>query len=173
MKVLADFQICISVPLKAKAHNLKWYFLRWSFKVFKLLFTYIYLSLASLSVLFKRKSIDFVNLSLFLHEVSIFWLEHFHILPKHQRPAFKLHVLWWKTGIHYWNHPEKVSLMYENSFPILLLCNLKYISFYLSILAWKAPASSWFPSDLAMSLKINLQCFGPFGKFQNTKEISM
>ena len=57
--------------------------LRLKFKAFKLLFTYIHHSLISLSVLFKQKSFSFfVNLSLFLHRVSIFWLENLYILQK-------------------------------------------------------------------------------------------
>ena len=50
--------------------------------------------------------------------------------PKHHRLALKVHVLWCKTGIYSWNLSEKVSLMYEDSFPISLLCNLKYTSLY-------------------------------------------
>ena len=65
-----------------------------SIKAFKLLFTYIHYSLASLFVLFKYKSLTFVNLSLFLNFVSIFWSEHFYILVKRWRPALKVHILW-------------------------------------------------------------------------------
>ena len=43
----------------------------------------------------------------------------------------------------------------------------------LSITAWKAPASSWSPSELVMFFNVNPRCFGLFGKFQDTKEISM
>ena len=53
-------------------------------------------------------------------------MEHLHILPKLQRPALKVHVHWCKTGIHSCDISEKVCLMYEESFPIPLLCNLKY-----------------------------------------------
>ena len=54
----------------------------------------------------------------------------FKILPKLQKPALKVHVLWFKTGIYSCNLSEKVSLMYKNSFPIPLLYNLKNISRY-------------------------------------------
>ena len=84
--------------LKAKVHNLKYLF-HWNFKAFEFLFIYIHHSLASLSVLFKYKSLSFGNLSLFLYHVSVFWLEHLYILPKFQRPALKEHILWCKTGI--------------------------------------------------------------------------
>ena len=48
-----------------------------------------------------------------------------------KRPsALKEHTLWCKSGIYCWNLSEKVYLMYGNSFPILLLWNLKYISLY-------------------------------------------
>ena len=43
----------------------------------------------------------------------------------------------------------------------------------LSIIVWKALVSNWSPSELAIFLKIDPRCFGPFGKFQDTKEISM
>ena len=61
--------------LKAKIHNLKWFLFHWNFKVLELLFTCIYLSLASFSVLLKHKLLRSVKLNLFLHNVSIFWLE--------------------------------------------------------------------------------------------------
>ena len=128
--------------LKAKNHNLKWYLYRWNFEVFELLFTYIDLSLVCLSVLFKHKSLSFVNLSLFLHNVSILWSEHLYIMPNFQRPVLKVHVLWC-TGIYSRNLSEKVSLMYEDSFPIPLLCNLMYISLYFIHTSMKTPASSW------------------------------
>ena len=160
--------------MKAKTQNLKWNLFRCNSKAFELLFTYIHHALASLSVLFKHKSLSFVNLSLFLHHVSTFWLEHLYILLKLQRPAFKVHVLWCKTDIYSWNFSEKVSLMYEDLFPILLLCNLKYINLYFILnIIWEVPESSWSPSELDMFLKIDPQCFGPFDKFQDAKEISM
>ena len=43
----------------------------------------------------------------------------------------------------------------------------------LPIIAWKAPASSWSPSELAMFFNVDPRCFGPFGKFQDTKGVSM
>ena len=134
-------------------------------------FTYIHLSLASLFVLFTHKYLSSVNLSFFLHDVSIFWLEHLYILHKLQRPAWKVRVLWCKTGIYSLNLSEKVCLMCEDSFSMPLLCNLKYKASILSIIARKAPASSWSPSELFLCLKIDPQCFGPFGKFQDTEEI--
>ena len=68
---------------------------------------YIHHSLASLSVLFKHKSLSFVNLNLFLHCVSIFWLGRLNILLRLQRPALNMHVIWSKTGIYIWNLSEK------------------------------------------------------------------
>ena len=110
--------------MKEKTHNLKWYLFRWNFNTFELLFTYIHHSLASLSVLLKYKCLSWmlnVNLSLFLHHVSM--LEQLCTLP-----ALKVHLFWCKTGIYSWNLSEKVFLMYEDSFPIPIFCNLKYIS---------------------------------------------
>ena len=45
--------------------------------------------------------------------------------------------------------------------------------YILSMIAWKAPASSWSPLQLSMFLKIDPRYFGPFGKIQDTKEIFM
>ena len=157
------------------------------FQSSELLFTYNHHSLASLFVLFKHKSLTFVNLSLlsllFLH-ISIFWLEHLYILPKLQRPAWKKHILWCITDIHGWNLSEKVCLMRDDSFPVPLLCSLKYISIYFIHNSMKSSCrkncwmksscmKSWFPSELVMFLKIDPRCLGQFGKFQDTREISM
>ena len=43
----------------------------------------------------------------------------------------------------------------------------------LPIIAWKAPASSWSALQLAIFSDMYPRCFGPFGKFQDTKRISM
>ena len=51
-------------------------------KAFELLLTYINLSLTSFSALSKDKSLSFLNLGLFLHEMSIAWLEHLYILSQ-------------------------------------------------------------------------------------------
>ena len=120
------------------------------FQSFRFLFTFIHLSLASFTELFKHKSLSFVNLSFFLHDVSIFWWER---LP---RPVLKVHVFWCKTGVYGWNLSEKVFLMYRDSFPIPLVC----ISVWsitaspLSIIELKALESGWSTSELAMFLKI-------------------
>ena len=37
----------------------------------------------------------------------------------------------------------------------------------LPIVTWKAPASSWSPSELAMFFNIDPRCFGPFGKISS------
>ena len=104
----------ISLPLK--------------FQSLELLFTYIHLSLASLSALLKHKSLSFGNFSLLLHEISIFWLEHIYILSKLQRSALNVLALWCKLAFIADIFLKMCSWMYEDSFPILLLCNLMYIS---------------------------------------------
>ena len=43
----------------------------------------------------------------------------------------------------------------------------------LSIIAWKAFANSWSPSEPAIFLKTDPRCFGPLGKIQNAKQISI
>ena len=131
------------------------------------MFTYIHLSLASyLSQIFK--------FCLFLHDVSIFWLEHLYILPKLQRSALKDHVLCRKTFIYSWNSSEKLSLMYEDSFPFPFLCNLKYIRVsILSIIAWKATESSWSPYSLFLDTPCFLKlCFQAIFPFLMTMDIS-
>ena len=113
--------------LKAKTHNLKCLF-RQNFRAFELLHIYIHPFLVSLSVLFKHKSLNFADLGLFLLHIVIYWLEHLYILPKLQRPGCTYFGT--KPAFYSWNLCEKVSLMYENSNPIPLLCKLKYITLY-------------------------------------------
>ena len=105
---------------KPKTHNLKLYIFVWNFKATELIFTYIYHSLASLSVLFKRKSLIFVNLTLLLHHVSIFSSESLYILPRPQTPVLKVRVFWCKTSIYCWNLSETLSLIYEDLLPVPL-----------------------------------------------------
>ena len=116
--------------MKAKTPNLKWYLYRWNFNVLELLlciFIFIFL--------LKQKSLRFVNLSLFLHDISIFWLEPItsgtssffaQIWETSLQGARTL--LSCKTSIYSWNLFEKILLMYEDWFSIPLLCNLKYIN---------------------------------------------
>ena len=40
-------------------------------------------------------------------------------------------------------------------------------------IAWKAPASIWSPSELAMFPKIDPQCFGPYSKFHDPDYLSV
>ena len=155
--------------LKAKIHNLKWYLFRWNLKAFEPLFTYIHHSLASLSVLFKHKSLIFDNLSLFLHLVSIFWLEHLYVLPKLQRAALKVHILWCKTGIHSWDLSEKYAWCLTIHFQFHFFTIWSISASILSIITWKAPATRWLPSELAMFLKFDPRRFRMFSKFQDVK----
>ena len=101
---------------------------------------YIHHSLACLSVLIKHKYLIFVDLSLFLHAVSIFWLEYLYIL--------KVHILWCKTGIYSWNFPEKVFSMYEDSLQSEV---------YQPLFIHNSIKSSWkwlIPSNLPIFLKV-------------------
>ena len=54
--------------IKEKAHKLKQYLFHWNFKVLELL-------LYTIIFFLKNKFLSFVNLSLFLHDVSTFWLQ--------------------------------------------------------------------------------------------------
>ena len=61
--------------LKSKTHNRKWCLFRWNLKAFELSFTYIHHSLASLSILFKQKSLSFVlasHFNVFVWHIFIF-----------------------------------------------------------------------------------------------------
>ena len=157
------FHLSISCDC-ATTHDLKWY-------LFRFLPTFIILWLFCTV---QKQIFKFVNLSLFLRHVSIFWLEHLYVLPKCRGPALKLHVRWCKTGIYSWNLSKKVCLCYtEIHFQFQFLAMWSISVSILFIIVWKAPARIRSPSGLAVFLKIDLQCFGPFGKFQDTKEISM
>ena len=146
--------------MREKTHKLKWHVLCWISKNFEFIF---HLSLASLSLLFKHESLNFVNFSLFLHEVSLFWLEHLYILARLSKPALKVHLIWFKTDIYGWNLSEKVFLMYDDLFSIPLLGIWIISASILSIIALKAPQSSWSSSGLHMFLKIRSRHFGSFG----------
>ena len=147
--------------------------LRCNFKVFELLFTYIHLSLGNFSALFKHKFLSFVNLSLFLHDVVVVWLEHFIFRPKLPRPALKVHYFGAKlafiAGIFLKKYPWCIDIHFKFHFFAIWSISVSISS----IIAWKALASGRSTSELVMFLKIDPQCFRPFGKFQDTKEISM
>ena len=106
-----------------------------SFRIAAFLHTFIF---DYLFCTFENKSLSSVNLSLDLHGVSIFWLDsdtsgtlslYFaQTCLKLERPALEVHIAWCKTGIY--NLSEKVSLMLDNPFIILFLCNLKHVSLY-------------------------------------------
>ena len=83
---------------------------------------------------------------------------------KLQRPALKVHVTWCKTSIYSWNLSQNLSLMYEDSFPIPLLCNVKYISLYLI-----HNSMIWSPSELPWFLKLIPGVFGRLEHFQIPK----
>ena len=77
--------------MKAKTHNLILLISQNYSKFLNCCLRTIHHSLASLSLLFKHKSLSFVvNLTLFLHHISIFWLEHLYILPKLAPELFKV-----------------------------------------------------------------------------------
>ena len=138
-----------------------------NFKVFELIFTYIHHFLASFSELFKHKSLSFVNLSLFLRDISVFWFDHFYNLAQTSKTSLEvtLHLYlesFWKT-----------FFMHEDSFSIHFFTIWSISAFILSMIAWKALAIGWSPSEPAIFLKIDPGCLGPFVKFQNTKEVSI
>ena len=129
--------------------------------------------MASFSVLSKHKFLSFVNFCLFLHDFSIFWLERLYIAPIFRdQPrgctdfGAKLAFI---AGIFLKKYPWCMKIHFQFYFFAIWRISTSV----LSIIEWKALASDWFPSELVMFLKIDLRCFGPFGKFQDTKEIFM
>ena len=97
---------------------------------------------------------------------------HLYILLILEKPTLKVLLLWYKAGICSWNLSEKVSLIMKIHFQFCFFTIWNISSSILSIIAWKAPASSWSPSEPATFFK-NPRCFGLFDKFQDTIEISM
>ena len=80
----------------------------------------------------------------------------FYIFSRLQRPASKVYILWCKTGINSWNLFEKVYFLHEDSFLhfIHFFAMWSISAFILSVIAWKAPASSWSRSKLVIYLKM-------------------
>ena len=108
------------------SHDLKWYLSRWNVKVLKLLLcTFIFFLNANL--LSKTWVCSCMKVQYFGWKLA-HQVHHLHILPKLERSFLKVHVLLRKAGIYSWNLSEKVLLMYEHSFSIPFLCNLKYIN---------------------------------------------
>ena len=117
--------------LKAKTQNLKWYL---SAEVSRFLNcclrgTFIFLWLVCLH--YSNTNLCFLLTWVYpcMTFQNFAWII-FVFCTKLSRPALKMHVLWCKTSIYSWNFSEEVSLMYEDSFSISLLCNLKYVSLY-------------------------------------------
>ena len=162
--------------MKAETHNLKWYISAEISKILSsCLSTSLFLWLVSLYC-------SNVNLKLLLNWIDpcmmfqYFGKKIFIFYPERPWATLKLHVLWCTTGIHSWNLSKKASLMYEDSLPISLCCNLNYISLYFIHNSMKN-SCKWLilfrTMFLKMFLKIDPRCFGSFSKFQDTKKISM
>ena len=98
---------------------------------------------------------------------------HFYILPKLERSVLKLRVFGAKlafiAGIFLKNYSWCMKIHFQ--FHFFAIWSIS--GSILSIIEWKAPASNWPPSELAMFFKNNFWCFGLFGKFQDTIKISM
>ena len=134
---------------------------------------YIHLSLTFLSVLYKHKSLSFVKLSLFLHDVSIFWLGIFIFCPYFRDQPWRYTYFGPKVAFITGIFLKKYLWCMKIHFPFSFFAVWNISPSLLSTIPWKAPASSWSLSELVMFLKIYLWCFGLFDKFQDTKEISM
>ena len=127
-----------------------------------MLFTNIYLLLGSLSALLKHKFLRFVNLSLFLYGVSkicwniVIFCPNFRDQP--WRCTYFGAKLVFKSGLFMNKYPWYMNIHFQVHFFAIWSISASV----LSIIAWKAPISSWFPSELAMFLKIDPQCLRPF-----------
>ena len=135
--------------MKVKTHNLKWYLFPWNFKAFKLLFMYIHHSLISLSVLFKHKSF-FVNLSLSCLALQYFGWKIFtsckNCLGQPLRCAYFGAKLVFIPGIFLKKYPWYMKIYFQFYFFAIWSIPAPI----LPMIAWKGPASSWSPSELAM-----------------------
>ena len=154
-----------------RIQNRKQNLIIWNIKDFELLFTYIHPFLASLSVLFKHKSLSFVNLGFFLLHISIFWLEHLYILPKIQRPGCTYSGA--KLAFYSWNLSQKDPWFMKIHIQFNLIAVWSISPSILLIIAWRAPESGWSATELPVFLKIDPHTFGTCSKFQDNKETSM
>ena len=150
--------------MKAKTDNLKWYLFPWNFKAFKSLFTYIYHFLVSLSVLFKHKSFFLLTWVCSSIAFQYFGWEIFTSYPNFRGQPWRCEYLDAKLAFIAGFSLKKYPWYMKIHFQFHFFCNLKYISSVLPITAWKAPASSWSPSEVAMFFNIDPRCFESFGK---------
>ena len=130
--------------MKAKTHNLKWHLFCWNFKAFKLLFTCIHISLASLSLLFKSKSF-------FLLLTWVLFTLRFNILVGTSLefcPSLRDEP-WWCTcfgaillfivGTLVKKYPWCMKIHFQ--FHFFTIWSISSSVF--SIIAWKTPVSAW------------------------------
>ena len=143
--------------------------LRWNFKVFELLFTYIHLSSATFSVLFKHKSLSFVNFILscmafqYFVGTSLYLATNFRDQPR--RCTYFVAKLTFIAGIFLKKYPWCMKIHFQFDFiPIWSIW-----ASILSIIAWKTLASGWSPSELAVFLKLILGVLGRLVNFKIPK----
>ena len=87
-----------------------------------------------------NKFLIYVNFSLELYVVSTFLLGSdaagtfsLHFAQQSyelERPALKMHILWWRTDICSCKLSAKVFLMLDNPFPVPSLCNWNHINIF-------------------------------------------
>ena len=105
------------------------------------------ISVMYIHMYFKTHIWSFVNLIFFLNEVSLILGSgnpYLHILPKLERPALKMHVLWCRTGIYGWNLSEKSIL---DVWRFISNCTSSQFEVY--------------PSELAIFFINDPRCVGP------------
>ena len=91
-----------------------------------------------------------------------------------ERPALEnAHTLVQRTDIFSCKFSAKVSLMLDNPFLVPSLCKLNHISLCFVQISTKSPANCLFPSGKAMLFWSHPRCFGPLGKFQHNRKISI
>ena len=120
-----------------------------------------------------NKSSRYVNLSLELHVVSIFWLGldtsgTFSLY--FAQPLYELD----QPLVQKWH--LKLQSFCKSIFDVrqsISSSSSLYIAFVSSRLAQNSPTKCLFPSGKAMFFWRDPQCFGPLGKFQHNIEISI
>ena len=104
-----------------------------------------------------------VNVGLFLHRVSIFWLENLYILQKVYKLALKVRVLCVRAKLAFMAgiFLKKYAWYTKIYFQFYFFAIWSIQASILPTIAWKAPASSWSPSELP--------CFLILGRSVNFK----
>ena len=125
-----------------------------------------------------NKSLSYVNLSLELHVVSIFWLgsgtgSFYYILSSHHMNLrdYPWRCTYFGTDICSCKLSAKVSLMLDNPFPVPSLCKLNHISVCSIQISTKITCKQLIPFRESHIFWSDPRCVGPLSKCQHNIEI--